>query len=78
MIANEDLTVATFTMQVTKQMFTTYEITADTDDVAVVEKLEIEKLRSFEYEESLKLDWDDSATMPDIVSVELIPPDEEE
>jgi hypothetical protein len=70
--------MATFTIQINKEITASYEVTADTDDAAVVETLEHEKLRSSEHEERLNLDWSDLGTMPDIISVELIPPDEED
>jgi hypothetical protein len=50
--------MATFRINLTKEITVSYEVTANTDDVAVVEQLESEKLSRSEYEESLKLDWD--------------------
>ena len=70
--------MATFVIQITKEISASYEVEiADTDGIGVAEELESEKLQLSDYEESLKLDWD-FGTMPDIISVEPIPPDEDE
>jgi hypothetical protein len=75
---SEGYDMATFTITINKLVTATYVFTADTDDPAAVEKLENGKLRSDGYEESLNLDWEDVGFFPDIISVELIHPDEEE
>jgi hypothetical protein len=72
------MTMTTFMIQITKEISASYEVEiADTDDIGVAEELESEKLQLSEYEESLKPDWD-FGTMPDIISVDLIPSDEDE
>jgi hypothetical protein len=70
--------MATFTIIINKQVTASYVVTADTDDAAAMEELENEKLRSLEYEESLNLDWEDLGIRPDVISVDLIPSDEED
>jgi hypothetical protein len=63
-------------IRLAKSCFASYEITTDTNDVAVAEKLEKEKLRSYDYEKSLDLEWNfDEDWAPDIIEIDL-PSDE--
>jgi hypothetical protein len=63
-------------IEIKKEIYASYEITTDTDDVAVAEQLEEEKLRSSEYEANLKLDWDFGAFSPEVIGVYDISSDE--
>ena len=69
--------MATFRINLTKEITVSYEVTANTDDVAVVEQLESEKLSRSEYEESLNLDWN-FGFMPEVTSVHTISSDQTE
>jgi hypothetical protein len=63
-----------FMIHLTKQVHASYEINPDTDDAAVAQQVEREKLRSYDYEEMLNLAWDFKMWPPDIIDVDR--PDE--
>ena len=63
-------------IEIKKEIYASYEITTDTDDVAVAEQLEEEKLRSSEYEENLQLDWDFGTFSPEVTGAYDISSDE--
>jgi hypothetical protein len=45
-------------VHVVKEIHAYYEVNPDTDDVAMAQRVETEKLRSYEYEEMLNLNCD--------------------
>jgi hypothetical protein len=56
-----------FQITVTREAYTSYEITTDIDDPESAQKLEQEKLESDDYETSLKLEWSFFRHPPEIV-----------
>jgi hypothetical protein len=64
-------------IRIKKEMYASYELTTDTDRFAVVEKLEEEKLRSSEYEESLKLEWDFGEYSPEVIEIDDLSDEDE-
>jgi hypothetical protein len=58
----------TFRVYVAKEVLSSYEVTID--NPTVVQYLEEEKLRSYGYEKSLKLDWDFETYPPKIIDVD--------
>jgi hypothetical protein len=68
--------MTTFSIYLTKEVHASYEITIDTDDAEVAQQLEEEKLRSYEYERSLKLEWDLESGPAEILNFDLTPSDE--
>ena len=71
------MTMAKFKISLQKIVYASYEITTDTDDEAVVERAEEEKLKlDDEYEESLGLNWDLYSHLAEITGIEEIPSDQ--
>jgi hypothetical protein len=70
-------------IQIRKEVWASYEVTVDTDDAGVAQ-LEKEKLRNYEYEKSLHLEWDFETWSPEVISVddlsseETLPDEEDE
>jgi aspartyl aminopeptidase len=60
-----------------KQVYASYGINPDTDDVALAVRIEGENLKSYDYEEMLNLNWNFKELPPDIIEVDLISPDNE-
>jgi hypothetical protein len=51
-----------------KEVYSHYDITIDTDDPELAKQTEEEKLNSsYEYEQSLKLEWDFTAGPPEVM-----------
>jgi hypothetical protein len=69
--------MARFKISLQKIVYASYEITTNTDDEAVVERAEEEKLKlDDEYEESLGLKWDLYSHLPEIRGIAEVPSDE--
>jgi hypothetical protein len=53
-------------IQIAKEVMASYEFDTD-DDAAVAQQVEEEKLKSYEYEKSLNLEWDFDTWIPHVI-----------
>jgi hypothetical protein len=65
-----------FMIHLWKDVHAWYEVDSADAAAAAVQRLEQEKLRSYEYEKSLDLEWELETCQPDIIGIDQVPSDE--